>query len=200
MPVSAAALAESLGRVPPSCGPVRLVAVDGHAGSGKSTFADWLARGEVPVVHLDDVATHDELFGWTRRLRATLLEPLARGADAEVPVYDWVARRFGPAVRVPCAPLVLIEGVGAGRAALRPYLARVLWMDVDQETAGAAGRLRDGPELDAFWARWTRAEREHFAADPTRPFAHATVSRRTGGYAITPGPRAVLDPDFSDTA
>ncbi|MFD0459286.1 NACHT domain-containing protein [Streptomyces violaceoruber] len=27
----------------PSCGPVRLIAVDGHAGSGKSTFAGRLA-------------------------------------------------------------------------------------------------------------------------------------------------------------
>ena len=48
-----------LRRLPPSCGPVRLVGVDGHAGSGKSTFAGQLAEalGGAPVLHLDDIAT-----------------------------------------------------------------------------------------------------------------------------------------------
>ncbi|PLW74452.1 hypothetical protein C0036_01815, partial [Streptomyces sp. DJ] len=65
----------------PSCGPVRLVAVDGHAGSGKSTFAARLADAlgpGTPVVRLDDLATHREPFGWAGRLRARVLEPLAR--------------------------------------------------------------------------------------------------------------------------
>ena len=74
-------LASRLRRLPPSCGPVRLIAVDGHAGSGKSTFAGELARslGGAPVLHLDDLACHDELFGWTDRLIAQVIEPLARG-------------------------------------------------------------------------------------------------------------------------
>ncbi|NDZ89225.1 hypothetical protein G3I23_27350, partial [Streptomyces sp. SID10115] len=64
-------LADILRRLPPSCGPVRLVAVDGHAGSGKSTFAGRLAEalGGAPVLRLDDIASHDRLFDWTRRLR-----------------------------------------------------------------------------------------------------------------------------------
>ncbi len=187
------ALCDLAGRVRelrPSCGRVRLVAVDGHAGSGKTTFTARLAQalGGAPVVHLDDVATHDELFAWTSRLRSTVLEPLARGADAWLPVYDWTARRFGRTVRVPCGSVVLVEGVGAGRAALRPHLAGLLWMETDRDTAWARGRHRDGPDLDGFWRRWLRAESMHFAADPSRPHADRLVREVPDGYEVLPGP------------
>ena len=183
-------LVPRLRELEPSCGQVRLVGVDGHAGSGKSTFAGRLAAalGGVPVVHLDDVATHEELFAWTSRLREAVLEPLARGSDAWLPVYDWTARRFGRTVRVPCEPLVLVEGVGAGRAALRPLLSRLLWMDLDRESSWARGRRRDGPALAPFWDRWVRAESMHFAADPSRKHAGLLVRELPGGYQVVPGP------------
>ncbi|MCZ9336997.1 hypothetical protein NGM37_04295, partial [Streptomyces sp. TRM76130] len=87
--------ASRLRRLPPSCGPVRLIGVDGHAGSGKSTFARHLARalGGVPVLHLDDIASHPELFGWTGRLLEQVIEPFSRGAVARYSPYDWRTRR-----------------------------------------------------------------------------------------------------------
>ncbi|MEV5342382.1 hypothetical protein AB0K93_28455, partial [Streptomyces sp. NPDC052676] len=101
-------LARTLRRLPPSCGPVRLVGVDGHAGSGKSTFAGELAGalGGAPVLHLDDIASHEELFDWTDRLLAQVIEPLRRGATARYAPYDWRARRFGPPRPLPPAPVV----------------------------------------------------------------------------------------------
>ncbi|MFD8481732.1 uridine kinase [Kitasatospora sp. NPDC059673] len=176
------ALAAGLLALPPSLGPVRLVAVDGHAGSGKTTFAGRLAvaLGGAPVVHLDDLATHQEPFGWVGRLRAQVLEPLGRGAAARHGVYDWTAREFGPVREVPPAPVVLLEGVGAGRRAVRPALAALLWMELDAAAARARGELRDGPELAEFWAGWAVAERAHFAADPSRPFASLRVDGITG--------------------
>lgn len=183
-------LAGRLRELRPSCGPVRLVGVDGHAGSGKTTFSGALsdALGGAPVVHLDDVASHEELFAWTSRLRTTVLEPLGRGADGWLPVYDWTACRFGRTVRVPCEPVVLVEGVGAGRAALRPHLAELLWMDTDRETSWARGRRRDGAGLDDFWRRWLRAENVHFAADPSRPHADRLVREVPDGYEVLTGP------------
>ncbi len=185
------ALSARLRGLPASCGPVRLVAVDGHAGSGKSTFTGRLAQalGGAPVVRLDDLATHEELFGWAGRLRRQVLEPLSRGADARYAVYDWTARRFQGSRLVPCAPVVLVEGVGAGRASLRPHLACVLWMELAPRQAWARGRHRDGPELEAFWRGWMRAETEHFAADPTRPYADHLVLQVPGGYQVLPGRR-----------
>ncbi|PJN27905.1 uridine kinase [Kitasatospora sp. CB02891] len=176
------ALAAGLLALPPSLGPVRLVAVDGHAGSGKTTFAGRLAAalGGAPVVHLDDLATHREPFGWVDRLRAQVLEPLGRGESARHGVYDWTAREFDDVVTVPPAPVVLLEGVGAGRRAVRPALAALLWMELDAAAARARGELRDGPELAEFWAGWAVAERAHFAADPSRPSASLRVDGITG--------------------
>jgi len=175
--------------VGPSCGGTRVVAVDGHAGAGKTTLAGRLARSD-QVVHLDDLATHEKPFGWTERLVEQVLTPLGRGRPAVHDVYDWTQGRFTSTREIPPAPLVLLEGVGAGRRALRPYLALVLWLEVSPAEAHRRGLRRDGPGLAGFWSGWTRAEEAHFAADPTRPYADLLVRQTPDGdgYTATPGP------------
>ncbi|MFE7752770.1 uridine kinase [Streptomyces sp. NPDC057428] len=184
--------ARRLRSLTPSCGPVRLIAVDGHAGSGKSTFADRLAEalGGAPVLRLDDLASHEELFAWTDRLRAQVLDPLSRGASARYAPYDWTARRFGTPKTLAPAPVMLVEGVGAGRAAVRPFLAGLLWIEGDRGASWEQGRLRDGPGLAEFWDGWTLAEQRHFADDPSYPFADTVIRRTPTGYAWLEGPRA----------
>ncbi|GAA2342965.1 hypothetical protein OKJ48_40225 [Streptomyces kunmingensis] len=181
--------ADRVRRLPASCGPVRLVGIDGHAGSGKSTFAVRLAEalGGAPVLRLDDLASHDALFAWTDRLREQVLGPLSRGDTAHYETYDWHARRFDTVAALPPADVVLVEGVGAGRRALRPALARLLWMDLPDETSWARGRARDGAAQDAFWDGWIPAEREHFARDPSRPFADELVRECPQGYEVREG-------------
>jgi hypothetical protein len=183
-------LAADLLRPPPSCGPVRLIGVDGHAGSGKTTFAARLAEalGKAPVLHLDDVATHQELFSWTGRLTSQVLEPLREGRTARYAPYDWTARRFGAPRALPPAPAVVVEGVGAGRRALRPYLARLIWMELPAEESWRRGRRRDGEEQREFWNGWEAAERAHFARDPSRPHAHLLVRQVPSGYEVLEGP------------
>ncbi|MEU9119127.1 hypothetical protein AB0C96_04595 [Streptomyces sp. NPDC048506] len=184
------ALADRLRALPPSCGPVRLIAVDGHAGSGKSTFAGRLAEalGGAPVVHTDDLATHEELFAWSERFAAQVVEPLSRGATARYGVYDWVRGAFTQERELAPAPVVLVEGVGAGRRAVRPYLACLLWMELASDHSWDRGQLRDGPGLSAFWSGWIPAERAHFAADPSRPFADFLVHQGQLGYEVCMGP------------
>ncbi|MCD9877303.1 uridine kinase family protein [Streptomyces guryensis] len=190
-------LASRLHRLPPSCGPVRLIGVDGHAGSGKSTFAGRLARAldGAPVLRLDDIASHDELFEWTGRLLAQVIEPLSRGESAHYSPYDWHTRCFGPPRTLPPAPVVLVEGVGAGRRAVRPYLAALLWMELPHEESWTRGRQRDREEQREFWAGWVRAERRHFADDPSRPFADLLVRQSEKGYEVLPGPVNTAGPD-----
>ncbi|MGW3682694.1 hypothetical protein [Streptomyces prasinus] len=190
-------LVSRIRRLAPSCGPVRLVAVDGHAGSGKSTFAGRLADGlgGAPVLRLDDIASHEELFGWTGRLSSQVIDPLGRGEQASYTPYDWRARAFGPPRPLPPAPVVVVEGVGAGRRALRPYLALLLWMDLPAETSWSRGRARDGEEQRHFWDGWVGAERRHFADDPSRPFADFLVREFGKGYEVLPGPVGAADPN-----
>lgn len=189
-PLSLRALAGTLDLLPPSCGPVRLVAVDGHAGAGKSTLAARLAAeaGGPPVLHTDDLATHEEPFDWVERLTAEVLAPFREGRDARHRVYDWTARRFAGERDIPAAPVVLLEGVGSGRRSLRPYLALTLWLEVDPATARQRGVRRDGPALEHFWTGWSAAEDRHFALDPTRPFADLLVHQTQDGYRAAPGP------------
>ncbi|MFD7922191.1 uridine kinase [Streptomyces sp. NPDC059740] len=189
-PLSIAALAGRLGGGAPSLGPVRLVGVDGHAGSGKTTFCAALSGllGGAPVLHLDDIASHEALFAWTDRLSAQVLSPLAAGRPARYEVYDWVQGRYDGSRVLPAAPVVLVEGVGAGRRALRPHLSALVWMDTGREPAWARGRLRDGPGLSEFWSGWMAAESRHFSMDPARPYADFLVREGREGYEVLPGP------------
>ncbi|MEU1853295.1 hypothetical protein ABZ499_29540 [Streptomyces sp. NPDC019990] len=190
-------LASRIHGLPPSCGPVRLVGVDGHAGSGKTTFTGQLAAAldGAPVLRLDDIASHDELFGWTGRLLDQVIEPLRRGRTAQYAPYDWGARRFGPPRALPAAPVVLVEGVGAGRRVLRPHLALLLWMELPGQEAWARGRSRDGEAQREFWKGWIPAERRHFSEDPSRPFADLLVRQVEKGYQVLPGPAGTGGPD-----
>ncbi|MGI5424525.1 uridine kinase family protein [Streptomyces sp. CA-179760] len=190
-------LASRIRRLSPSCGPVRLVGVDGHAGSGKTTFAEQLAEalGGAPVLRLDDIASHDELFGWAGRLLDQVIDPLTDGRTAHYTPYDWRARGFGPPHPLPPAPVILVEGVGAGRRALRPHLALLLWMELPREEAWARGRSRDGEEQREFWDGWVPAERRHFADDPSRPFADLLVRQGEKGYEVFPGPAGTAGTD-----
>ncbi|NGO66973.1 uridine kinase family protein [Streptomyces boncukensis] len=192
MPVllSLEALAARLSTLPPSCGPVRLVGVDGYAGSGKSALAARLAAelGGAPVLHLDDLASHPALFGWTGRLDRQVLEPLRRGETARYEVYDWNRGAYTSEALLPAAPVVLVEGVGAGRRALRPSLACLLWRELPRGEAWRRGRRRDGTAQAEFWDRWMPAERAHFARDPSRPSANFLVREGHRTYEVLPGP------------
>jgi hypothetical protein len=147
-----------------------------------------------PVLRLDDIASHTELFDWTGRLLSQVIEPLGRGETARYSPYDWRTRRFGPPRPLPPAPVIVVEGVGVGRRALRPYLALLLWMDLPREESWSRGRARDGAEQREFWEGWVRAEREHFAGDPSRPFAGLLVRQRPKGYELLPGPAGTGEP------
>jgi uridine kinase len=185
-----AVLTAELRKLDPSPGAPRIIGVDGHAGAGKSTLAARLAveLGGAPIVHTDDLATHEEPFAWTARLARQVLVPLSGGRGAVHQVYDWTARAFTGERTVPAAPYVVLEGVGAGRLAVRPYLALLLWLEVAPAEARRRGLRRDGQELARFWTGWTRAEDAHFAADPTRPFADLLVHQEDSGtYRFEPG-------------
>ena len=127
-------------------GRVRLVGIDGCGGAGKTTFAtrlsdvlrDVSARAErdTPVIHTDDFASHDEPVEWWPTMLHDVIEPLLRNEPASYRPYDWVTRQRTDTVTVPPAPVILIEGVGATRAAWRDKLAmRIGRLPARPETA-----------------------------------------------------------------
>ena len=113
-------LAESILALP---GGVRLVAVDGYGGAGKSTFATRLAAalGGAAVVHTDDFATGEPGVEWWPRLEREVIVPLSAGEAARYRRWDWEAKRLAGWHTVEPMPAVVIEGVSsARRAAGRP--------------------------------------------------------------------------------
>ena len=172
----------------PSVGAVRLVCVDGPAGSGKTTLAAALAdalsgpEGAIPVVHGDDlyegwavvadvpdrVAAFDVL---AERVTAWLLDPWSRGAVARQPVRDWRADAWGEPVDVPAADVVVLEGVAMASRRLRAHAALVVWVEVDAAPGIERVVARDGEVMRAEIESWQRDEARWHALDGTRDAA-----------------------------
>ncbi|WP_412535394.1 uridine kinase [Micromonospora zamorensis] len=169
---------------PARLGRTRLVAVDGPSGAGKSRFAARLADalaalsgGRPPVVHTDDLLDgwDDQVTFWPR-LDEGVLGPLREGRPGAYRRYSWVRQSFLPRpVPVPVAPVLVLEGVTAARAVVRPELTLAVFV-----TAPASLRLeravaRDGPEILPELRRWHAGEQAHFAADDTANHADLLV-------------------------
>lgn len=171
------ALAAELLAVEVGARPV-IVAVDGRSGAGKSTVADRL-RDEVPgscVVHTDDVAWHESFFGWDGLLAAGVLLPVRQGGAVAFRPPAWLERGREGAIEVPAGcPLLIVEGVGAGRASLTPLVDVAIWVQSDRQEARRRGLERDGgtPEAITFWEEWQAGEVPFLAAD--RPWDRADI-------------------------
>lgn len=161
----------------PRLGVVRLVAVDGYAGSGKTTFAERLGSTlDAQVLHTDDL-----LEGWTdtvgfwSRLESWVLAPLRAGRAGAYRRYDWERGQFAEWHSVPSAPALVVEGVTSARAVVRPDLAMSVWVEAPSAVCLARGLARDGEALRPQWEQWRRDEAAHFALDRTRDHVDLVV-------------------------
>jgi uridine kinase len=178
-------LVERLRSEPARLGAVRLVCVDGPAGSGKTTFAGRLATALGPgagLVHMDDLYAGWTLTGAAARLAAGVLRPLAEGRPGAYHRYDWAARRFAAEpTRVPVPSVLVVEGCGSSPAGLDPWTTLRIWVEAPADLRLARGLARDGAEHEADWLAWQRFEAAWFAADRTRERAQLLVDGTAGG-------------------
>lgn len=170
-------LATSIMVMPPRCGSVRLVAVDGPGGSGKSTFARRLSAAAhgAPVIHTDDFASWENEFDWWPRFIEQVIAPLRGGHPARYQQYDWVGRRLAEWQDVAPEPVVIVEGVGAARQEFADALVLAIWVETPADLRLARGIARDGEELRGFWEQWIVGEERHYTADHTRDRANLIV-------------------------
>jgi uridine kinase len=164
----------------PRLGTVRLVAVDGPSGAGKTTFAARLAQAL--SVETAIVPTDAFLDGWAEplsvwpALRSDVLDPLAAGRPGAYHAYDWTRRRFGAGVIPVVVPAVLIlEGVTSASVAVRSELSLAVFVTGDAAERTERTLARDGAEIEAALRNWQAAENMYFQAERTADVADVVV-------------------------
>ncbi|WP_231494937.1 uridine kinase [Cellulomonas sp. KRMCY2] len=178
---SVAALADAVRAAEPRLGSVRLVCVEGPAGSGKTTLANLLgAELDGTVLHLDDLydgwAGLDGVF---ERLDEQVLTPLGLGRRGSYQRYDWELARFADWREVPVPAFLVVEGCGSAPRALDGRAVLVVWVEAPVDVRLGRGLARDGETMRENWLRWLDLEAAHFAREGTRERADVVVDGRT---------------------
>ncbi|MDO8107474.1 uridine kinase [Isoptericola sp. b441] len=181
--MSVAALVARVSSAAPMLGPVRLVCVDGPAGSGKTTLAARLADAlsapgslQVAVVHLDDLYEGwSGLIGVWGRVENQLLEPLGRGEPARWQRYDWIEGRFADWHDLPVPDVLVLEGCGAAPQAVDGRAVLRLYVEAPPRLRLRRGLERDGEAMRSEWVHWQVLEAAQFATERTRERADVVV-------------------------
>jgi len=157
-----------------------VLAVDGRSSSGKTTLTAQLqdAVAGSAVVHTDDIAWWHSRFGWADLLIDGVLMPFHRGESVSFRPPRWAERGRQGSIEVAArCPVVLIEGVGAGRSEVSDLIDALLWVQADEREAERRSRARvgqpGGPRTVGDHREWM-AEEEPFLAGE-RPWERADM-------------------------
>ena len=153
-----------------------LVALDGHSGAGKSTFAARLAaaRPGTVVLHTDVIAWHHSFFDWHENLAEHVLRPLRRGEAVCHRPPSWQERGRDGAIEVPAGTrAVIVEGVSASHRRLAGLYDAAIWLETAVPEAERRCLERDGADAIGFIAEWNAQEYPLIEAD--RPWARADM-------------------------
>jgi adenylate kinase family enzyme len=154
---------------------VTLLAIDGPAGAGKTTFAaqleaELLVNGTVKVIHMDDLYN-----GWDNALSNPLSEILDRistahiaGREFVIKIFNWHIMQFDREEIVTPTDYLIIEGVGAAQQIVREAGATAYWLDIEPEIGLQRVLDRDGAHFEVQMRQWQVDQDKHFARDETR--------------------------------
>ena len=154
------------------------MAINGHSSSGKTSLSRQLA-GVLPdcsVLHTDDLAWHHGVFAWDELLINDVLPVLRDGRALDYRPPAWIARgRDGAITLAGNRQFVIIEGVGASQASVRPYLDVIIWVATAQSVRESRDEVRVAAgEISATsYANWMAEENAYMAAE--RPWEHADL-------------------------
>ena len=171
-----AALVDSLTRrrSGSSTGRPVILAVDGRSSAGKTTLAARIA-GHVAasaVVHTDDIAWRHSRFGWADLLTDGILTPLHQGRAVAYRPPRWIEHGRPGCISVPArCPLLIVEGVGAGRSEVTDLIDSLIWVQADSGDADRRSLARigtpGGPPAAGDLADWMAEEIPFLAAQRT---------------------------------
>lgn len=160
-----------------------LIAVDGCAGAGKTTFAAKLARDfstlkTVSTIHMDDLYA-----GWNNPLSERLtstLEMIVRAFNSHRPftieVFNWLTMSFDSSITIDPTDILIIEGVGAAQKVVRDAGAISYWLDIEPSVGLERVLRRDGFEIENQMHQWQLDQEAHFNSDSTRTHASHIIT------------------------
>lgn len=158
---------------------VKIVAVDGHGGAGKSTLATKLASElDAQILHTDDFASWDNPLNWWPALIEKTLEPIKHGAKSlSYERSSWTPDHSPEPVKDQVVtPIMILEGVSSARREFRPYLAYSIWVDAPKDVCIARGVERDGEKMRQQWEKWWAEEEKYIAEHQPKNYVDAIVS------------------------
>ena len=124
-----------------------VLAVDGRSSSGKTTLATRMQStvAESAVVHTDDIAWWHSRFGWADLLMEGILVRFHRGELVSFRPPGWAGHGRQGSIEVPArCPVLIIEGVGAGRSEVSDLIDALVWVQADQQEAERRSLARIG--------------------------------------------------------
>ena len=158
-----------------------LIAIDGVAGSGKTTLALKLATDltDSYVVHMDDL--YD---GWnnplsqklTARVISQLLNPISKQMSVSYQVFNWKLNRFTDFKSVPQSKYLILEGVGAAQREFRPYMNKIIWIECDPNLGYNRVIARDGDQVKQEMLKFLIDQNNHFLTELSKNAADYTLN------------------------
>ena len=175
-------IAAALRQATPRAGVMRVIAVDGRSGAGKTSFAAVLS-GELgaPVVSLEDLyGGWDGLESGIDLLVSEVLEPLAGGRVARVPRYDWIAGEWSEPVALDPPQVLIVEGVGAGARRASAFESVLVWLEASASVRKKRALDRDGETFAPYWDSWAAQEDAMLAREHTPERANLVIDGLSG--------------------
>jgi uridine kinase len=158
-----------------------IIAIDGVAGSGKTTLALNLLKDlpSVQVVHMDDLydGWEDPLSQKLKdRVLTQILEPFSSNLPVKYQCFNWQLNRFDNQKIVDKCDFLILEGVGAGQNSFRSYLKKIIWMEIDPLVGLERVVTRDGEQVRDKMAKFLIDQNTHFLVESTRNKADYTLT------------------------
>jgi uridine kinase len=158
--------------------PVKIIAIDGRGGAGKSTLADKLAEElNAEILHTDDFASWDNSTNWWPRVIEDVFEPIKAGAKTlSYARSSWAPNHHPEPIKDQLVtPTMILEGVSSARKEFRPYLTYAIWVETPKELCLKRGLERDGQDALPVWQKWIKQEDEYIARDNPRAYADIEI-------------------------
>ncbi len=152
-----------------------IIAIDGPAGAGKTTLAEHLTAAlslkyKCTTLHMDDLYN-----GWDapfdHHLEGALTKACTSHRKSEkysLSFFNWSKGEYGPTLEIPTSDLLILEGVGASQAAIRPFLSASIWIDIDRALGLERVIARDGESISTHMQKWLDKQEQHFIENKTQ--------------------------------